>query len=72
MPKIASFALDGRTDLHEKIIAGDKGRRWCAEILLYNGVMNEANVARLNALCSHSQVIWFGDNRYSLIRCRNG
>lgn len=72
MPKIASFALDGRTDLHEKIIAGDKVRGWGAEILLYNGVMNDADVARLNALCSHSRVIWFGDHRYSLLHCRNG
>ena len=72
MPKIASLALDGRTDLHEKIIAGDKVRGWGAEILLYNGVMNEADVARLNALCSRSRVIWFGDHRYSLLHCRNG
>lgn len=72
MPKIASFALDGRTDLHENIIAGDKVRGWGAEILLYNGVMNDADVARLNALCSHSRVMWFGDHRYSLLHCRNG
>jgi methylase of polypeptide subunit release factors len=71
MPKIASFAVDGRTDLHEKIIAGDKVRGWRAEILLYNGVMNEADVTRLNALCSHSRVVWFGDHRYSLVHCRN-
>ena len=72
MPKIASFALDGRTDLHERIIEGDRTRGWNAEILLYNGVMNEADVARLGALCRHSRVIWLENHQYSLLHCRNG
>lgn len=71
MPRIASFAVDGGTELHESIVSGDKERGWGADILLYNGVMDRDNLERLKQLTPWSDVVWFDDGKYSLLHCRN-
>lgn len=71
MPRIASFAVDGVTELHESIIGGDRQRGWGADILLYNGVMDRDNLERLKTLTPWSDVLWFDNETYSLLHCRN-
>lgn len=71
MPRIASFAVDGVTELHESIISQERERQWGANIMLYNGVMDERIVNRLGRMTTWSETIWFSNQKYSLLHCRN-
>ena len=71
MPRIASFAVDGVTELHESIISQERERQWGANIMLYNGVMDESIVNRLGRMTTWSETIWFSNQKYSLLHCRN-
>lgn len=71
MPRIASFAVDGVTELHDSIISQERERQWGADIMLYDGVMDKRIVERLARLPKWSETLWFSNNRYSLLHCRN-